>query len=160
MKSLTKKPGAVHLKTKDHLDLLFSLDKKTAEASENILPLASKHQLFEFLNKRNAKNFIWVNKQKQIVGYLSYLDKPDQQARAELLNLIIIPEFWRQGYGTKMVSYYHQLMKNKGFKTSKLVTSPKNEKAIRFYTKIGYKKEKIIQDYYQDQTRLLLLYNL
>jgi ribosomal protein S18 acetylase RimI-like enzyme len=162
MKTLSNKSGSVHIKASQFADKLFEIDTITSKAALNILPLESKDDLLNFLEiEHNSKTFIWNDKEGKIVGYLSYIENPDEKQRVELLNLIVLPKYWRKGFGKKMVGYYHKLMRDKGFKKSKLVTSPNNIDAIKFYEKAGYSKIKTIKNYYgPGEDRILMIYNL
>lgn len=159
MKNLPKDTGPVFIRISEYAEEMFELDSITCHAAPNILPLDSKEELVKFLEEDHVtKTFIWNNDDGQTVGYLSYIEQPDDEGAVELLNLIVLPSFWRQGYGRQIVNYYLELMKDKGFKKSKLVTSPENNEARAFYKKVGYKEKGLLKDYYGPGEDRVLMY--
>jgi len=162
MKSLPRKQGIVNIQVSEYADEIYRIDTITSEATPDVLPLESKEALINFLEiEHKSKSFILNNENGDITGYLSYIEDPDNEGMVELLNLIVIPEYQGKGCGRIMVNHYHDLMREKKFKKSKLVTSPKNVNAIGFYERIGYVKEKIIKDYYgPGEDRQLMTFSL
>jgi ribosomal protein S18 acetylase RimI-like enzyme len=162
MEFLPHDKGIINIKVSEYADEIYRIDTITSNATPNLLPLESKEELINFLEiEYKSKSFIFNNENGDVAGYLSYIEDPDSEGMVELLNLIVIPEYQGKGYGRKMVNHYHDLMSEKKFKKSKLVTSPKNIDAIRFYEKIGYVKEKIIKNYYgQGEDRQLMIFSL
>lgn len=157
-----KTPGPVYINIKKSIDDLFIIDTETTKATPFFLPFNNKNELQNFLEvEHQSISFIWNDENGDTVGYLSYIQIPDDKNRVELLNLAIRPAFQHQGWGSRMVKFYFDLMKSKGFKSSKLVTDPKNIIAINFYKKLGFKEQIIYKNYYgKGQDRLLMIKEL
>ncbi len=162
MSKLPNKSGPVRIKVSKYIDEIFEIDQIASRATPNILPLESKEKFLDFFEIKNKTNtFIWNNKNGATTGFLSYIEGKDGRQIPELFSLIVLPKYWRKGFGSKMVAYYHDLMRKKGFKKSRLVTSPLNEKAIKFYEKLGYTRQKIIKDYFgPGEDRILMTFDL
>lgn len=139
-----------------HLDELFALDVKVADATPSLLPLENKEKFLEFLIKEHKSDtYILEDKAGAYIGYLSVIDKPKENAM-EILNLGVDPDLQGNGYGKHMMEFAEKLAKDLGRRKTTLVTNTKNTQAIDFYKGIGYNIVKEIEDYYGDgETRYL-----
>lgn len=59
---------------------------------------------------------------------------------AEIIQLYVLPECQRKGFGKELLSHTLEKLRDKGFKGSVLSTAEKNENARRFYEKFGFAK--------------------
>jgi GNAT superfamily N-acetyltransferase len=75
---------------------------------------------------------VWAgNDKKEIRDY--YPNTP------EIDNLYLLPEYRNKGYGTKIIQYIEDLLKNKGYHKLGLSVDIKNLKAAKLYEKLGFK---------------------
>jgi ribosomal protein S18 acetylase RimI-like enzyme len=96
-----------------------------------------KHISDEILKIKISSKEIYVVKENNIiVGWLRYNLFWDT---IPFMNMIgILDEYKGKGIGKKLVNYWENEMKNKGFKNV-LTSTLSNEEAQHFYRKIGYK---------------------
>lgn len=153
-------PGANFIDVKEYKEFLFELDNKIIfDSLQYTFPFKDVNELVDFyVNEHKTKTYIWCNQEKNIVGYLSYIENPDSEGRVEMLNIGVLPIFQNKGYGKQMMEYYFDLMRKMGHKKSKLVTSPENEPAKKLYEKLGYVNSGILKDYYGPGGRSYTLY--
>lgn len=68
--------------------------------------------------------------------------------KAVLISLAVLPEFRRQGIGSKLWQELRQRMQAKGVKVVRLHVRVSNEAAIKFYERHGFKKLRVERNYY------------
>ena len=95
--------------------------------------------------KDNNSCILVARSDKQIIGYLAGKIKMTKNThrtlenQAELENMMILAEYRNKQIGTKLVEKFFQWAKDKGIKNIKVIASSKNEPAINFYKKCGFK---------------------
>lgn len=57
----------------------------------------------------------------------------------EIWGIYLLPEFWRQGVGSKLINFAVNELKNKGYRKISLWVLENNKNAIKFYEKQGFK---------------------
>jgi ribosomal protein S18 acetylase RimI-like enzyme len=157
------KPGANFIDVDKYKDILFDLDNKIISSTTHSFPFKDVKELVDFYTvEHKTTTFLWCNENNEVVGYLSYIEEPDNEGRVEMLNIGVLPSFQGKGYGTQMMEYYFDLMQKRAFNKSKLMTSPNNEPAKRLYEKLGYVNNTgILKDYYgPDRDRILYIKEL
>jgi ribosomal protein S18 acetylase RimI-like enzyme len=89
--------------------------------------------------------FYWINKNDHRIGMLCY--KPyDNSYHVHLL--IVLPDFQNQGLGQMTMDYVHKLAQAEQRKSITLSSFIRNEKAVKFYKKIGYDITSVENDFY------------
>ena len=93
-------------------------------------------------NLRDAEYYLVYN-ESQLVGFVGlYYEKVDLES-AWLGWFGVKEEFRRQHYGTRIIKFFEDLAKEKGYKYVRLYTDKNNnDVAIKFYEKCGYFAEK------------------
>ena len=88
-------------------------------------------------NKIKNKEVYIVEESGKIIAWLRYNFFWDD---IPFMNkLYFLEEYRKKGIGTKLVKYWEEDMKQKGYK-SVLTSTQSNEEAQHFYRKIGYKE--------------------
>ena len=73
----------------------------------------------------------------EIVGYLE-VDRESWNNRLRITELLILPEFRGQGFGSKLVNKAKEIMQRQGCRELILETQSCNTRAIDFYLKNGF----------------------
>ncbi len=150
---LPQKPGPHKINVKEHLRALYKLDSEIFNIAPISFPFETPEELLKYLTEdHKTTTIIWNDDKGEFVGYFAYEENVEIPDTIELINLGTRPMFQGQGYGTKMLHYYHNLFRDKHFR---LVTHPDNP-ARKLYEKVGYVPVKIIENYFGDgQSRVL-----
>lgn len=127
--------------------LLFQKEKEEYDLTFNLSWTFSSEGANYFSNAIEDNNscVLIVRSDKQIVGYLAGKIKITQNThrtlenQAELENMMILAEYRNMQIGTKLVEKFFSWAKDKDIKNIKVTASSKNEKAINFYKKCGFK---------------------
>ncbi len=97
--------------------------------------------------------YIYVYEDIDIVGYISsYFDYDT----LEILNFCIREDYQRNGIGTLILNNLIDELKDKNLKRVVLEVRSKNEKAVNFYNKNGFKVVNIRRNYYKDDDAFLM----
>ncbi|GGN37776.1 MULTISPECIES: GNAT family N-acetyltransferase [Marinomonas] len=89
--------------------------------------------------------FYWIYNNDHRIGMLCY--KPyDNSYHVHLL--IVFPDFQNQGLGYMTMDYVHQLAQAEQRKSITLSSFIRNEKAVKFYKKLGYDITNVESDFY------------
>ncbi len=148
--------GARKVDVKEHLDVLFALDTKIANATPHYLSFKTKEEFLDFFTqKHKSETWVWNDQHGNLVGYLSLVDMPKEGAM-EILSVAVDPDYQNKGYGRQMMEFAERQALENGRKKTILVTNNKNQPAIAFYKGIGYNAVREIANYYGDgETRIL-----
>lgn len=87
-------------------------------------------------NKIESKEIFVLLNDNKIIGYLRYNLFWDEHPFMNML--FLLSDYRKMGFGKKIVSYWEQEMKEKGYKMLMLSTLS-NEDSQHFYRKLGYK---------------------
>ncbi|MBN1618120.1 GNAT family N-acetyltransferase [Candidatus Dojkabacteria bacterium] len=91
-----------------------------------------------------------------VIGYYTY-EVPSDGNEAEILGIVIAPDFQNKGFGTAiMEKIVSEIKNNPQIKSIKLVTHPENSGAIRFYWSFGFKIVDWLPEYYDKKPRLVM----
>jgi ribosomal protein S18 acetylase RimI-like enzyme len=98
----------------------------------------------------NARNTMLCEVNNEIVGFISYGSHRTnfEENLGEIYALYFLPDYRSNGYGSKLIAYALDELKNKGFKEVYLWVLSKNSVAIEFYKKHGFcstNKQKIYE---------------
>jgi ribosomal protein S18 acetylase RimI-like enzyme len=157
----TKSLQTSRIDVRKSIDLLFALELKIANATPALLQLKTKEKLLGFLtDEPNSSTWLWKDQSGKIVGYLTLIDKPEEEAM-EVLAIRVDPEFHGTGYGKQMMEFTEKMAVELGRKKVALVTNTKNLRAIGFYKGLGYEVVEEIENYFGDgEARYLFEKNL
>ncbi len=96
------------------------------------------------------ENVVCIGDDNQVIGFASYGEERDPDpgisGRGELWAIYVHPDFWGKGAGQKLWSHFdeHRNWYPKG--TAVWVLS-ENDLAIKFYERIGFKKDGATKDF-------------
>lgn len=134
-----------HFKNESSLDVLydlafesgkmsrFKLDKKFTEAQFKRL---YQKWIDNAINKTFADGTLVYKNKEEIVGFITY----SFNKQSGSIGLIgVDPHFQGQGIGSKLIAEVETLLYNLGIQSLSIPTQLKNEQALRFYKKLGYK---------------------
>ena len=113
----------------------------------------------EFLCRLSAENcapprvpanraFVYVQ-DNRVGGIIHFGAARDIQCKnlGEIYSIYVLPDFWRKGAGRMLFSAAEHKLRDQGFAGFCLWTLEKNERAIRFYEKMGMKPRSITMDF-------------
>jgi len=107
------------------------------------------------LSQRYPQDFVVANFSKKVVGYILGYKKPN--GLGSIKTLAVNPNFRQQGIGTKLVNFTTKRLKKESVKEVFLHTRTKNQIAILFYKKLGFKILKKIENYYKNGDNAYLM---
>lgn len=87
------------------------------------------------------------DKHGKLVGYLAFSAVVDEM---EILNLAVLPEYRRGGYGAKLMAVLLAFCRKNGIRKGFLDVKTSNTPAIDLYLKFGFKKIGVRKRYYPD----------
>ena len=102
-----------------------------------------------FCDCLKANYHAWILMLEKPIGFLVVLDKMDE---CELLNIGVLPEYQRQGYGQQLLAHAMAYAETKNFKQILLEVRVSNKKAISLYHAAGFINVGIRKNYYPIQT--------
>ncbi|MDD3477909.1 MAG: ribosomal protein S18-alanine N-acetyltransferase [Candidatus Izemoplasmatales bacterium] len=92
---------------------------------------------------------------KAFLGMISmWIDTPT----AQILNVYVLPEYRRQGFGKQLMNFMMQLVKSYEVNEITLEVRPSNLKAISMYQSFGFEPVAIRHGYYENGEDAYLMY--
>lgn len=92
--------------------------------------------------------FLVAQENNRIVGYIIFWIKYEDEGH--IISIAVDKNFRRLEVGTKLVEASIESFKKFSVKILKLEVRVGNTGARKFYSKIGFKEYKIVEDYYED----------
>lgn len=113
---------------------VYTLVKKSFANAEHTD--GNEHDLVEKLRKSDSLVLSLVAEiDKKIVGHIMFTKiKIGEREEVALAPLSVLPEYQKQGIGTKLIEKSHEILKNKNYEFSVVLGD------YNFYEKSGYKK--------------------
>lgn len=102
----------------------------------------------------NNRYFYVVRKKEDIIGYI--LAGAIDEKEIKIISIAIKPNYQRRGIGSKLMRKLVEKIEKK-YDLISLEVRTNNKKALSFYYKLGFSKEKILYDYYQDDENAFYL---
>ncbi len=84
---------------------------------------------------------------KKTIAFLNLMFTPDE---VSILNLAVLKEFKRKGFGKKLMLFAIERAKEKKISKITLEVDAENSVAINLYTKLGFKKTRVRKKYYNN----------
>jgi [ribosomal protein S18]-alanine N-acetyltransferase len=103
-------------------------------------------ELKEMMNQPGAKTIV-LEEDGTIRAFL-LMDVSRRRNTATLVTIDVLNEYRRQGHATELLSRSEQILEAQGIETYRLQVDTRNEAALAFYRKHGFKTERLIQNYY------------
>ncbi len=91
----------------------------------------------DLIEGEETRNYLIALNNSKMVGFISWYIKPNKVAWISMLE--IMPEYYRKGIGTKLVSILEKKVKKAGAVAIALETQKKAMWAAKFYRTLGYK---------------------
>ena len=131
---------------KQESDLRFSVVKEAIfEHVDAVFGWDDDFQRKRLIDEYDQNWFYWVYKNSQRIGLLCF--KPyDNSYHVHLL--AIFPDSQNQGLGQMTMDYVHQLAQAEQRESVTLSSFIRNEKALKFYKKLGYGVTNVESDFY------------
>lgn len=104
--------------------------------------------LFDELLLNPFAHYFVYELNKEVIGYIGFraID-----SNSEMMNFCMDPEYQGQGYGTEILNYSIDYLKNIGVSSILLEVRKSNKTAQAVYEKFGFKKSHIRKNYYQNE---------
>jgi len=104
--------------------------------------------LFDELLLNPFAHYFVYELNKEVIGYIGFraID-----SNSEMMNFCMDPEYQGQGYGTEILNYSIDYLKNIGVSSVLLEVRKSNKTAQAVYEKFGFKKSHIRKNYYQNE---------
>jgi ribosomal-protein-alanine N-acetyltransferase len=123
---------------------LFEIENKVFKNDSMAMKLPSFYYHVE-------KNFLYkVEIDGKIAGYILWLNRKNFY---RLYSLAILEEYRKLGLASKLLDFSLEKLNDKNLQ---LEVRESNEKAIKLYEKYGFKKVKILKDYYENENGVLM----
>jgi len=95
-----------------------------------------------------------LSEQLRIIGFIALRVIADE---AEILNLAVLPESRRQGWGSRLLAAAEQHARSRGARSLFLEVRESNSPAIRFYENQGFVRSGLRPNYYRDPAEAAVL---
>jgi [ribosomal protein S18]-alanine N-acetyltransferase len=92
--------------------------------------------------------FLVAQENNRVVGYIIFWIKYEDEGH--IISIAVDKNHRRQDVGSKLVETSLEAFKKFDVKVIKLEVRIGNKGARKFYTKMGFKEENIVEDYYED----------
>ncbi|GAT97245.1 acetyltransferase gnat family [Entamoeba histolytica] len=110
----------------------------------NVLPVMYSDIFYNKIKKEDSI-VIKISENNKIVGGIIGMKEKDKYV---LMTLAVYTKFQGKGYGSKLVEFFIQKVKEKGIRKIEVQVHIDNKHAIEFYTKFGFKRIKTIPKAY------------
>jgi len=92
--------------------------------------------------------FLVAQENNRVVGYIIFWIKFEDEGH--IISIAVDKNYRRLELGSKLVETSIEVFKKFDVKEIKLEVRVGNKGARKFYSKMGFKEEKIVEDYYED----------
>lgn len=103
--------------------------------------------IITFLYEKHRDTFFVAEQGGIILGYIAGITS---WREGHIVSLAILPTWRKKGIASQLVEELYQIFKRYGKKRVKLEVRISNKAAIALYEKLGFVKQKIVKNYYQD----------
>jgi len=92
--------------------------------------------------------FLVAQENNRVVGYIIFWIRFEDEGH--IISIAVDRSYRRQDVGSKLVETSLEIFKKFKVKRIKLEVRVGNKGARKFYSKMGFKEEKIVEEYYED----------
>ena len=92
--------------------------------------------------------FLVAQENNRVVGYIIFWIKFEDEGH--IISIAVDKNFRRLEVGSKLVETSLEVFKKFSVREIKLEVRVGNKGARKFYSKMGFKEEKVVEDYYED----------
>lgn len=132
----------IELATKEDKKALFEIEEEIFYKDSSALSLRT----FDYHLKKSIVFKVEID--KKIVAYILWLKRKNYY---RLYSLAILKKYQGKGIGKALLEYSLEILDKNIFE---LEVRIRNENAIKLYEKFGFKKIKILEDFYDDEDGL------
>ena len=135
-------------RSEDRDGILLVINKANLDAFGRIIPNEHFREpiiTLEEFDECSERMTFYVHRQNEKVVAVAALGTEDQDC-GRIRWVYVLPKYQKGGVGTALISHLEQLARKAGFKKTRLVTDNGAEWAIGFYTKLGYKLVKRVEN--------------
>ena len=126
----------------EHLNEIIEIEKECFPEKSQL----SKDYLL-FLWRKFPEGFLVAKEEEKILGY-GICQKEGKEG--VIFSLAVKPKYQGRGIGSKILERLIETLKKEKIEKISLHARKKNEKAINFYQKFGFKIKKEVENYYSD----------
>jgi len=106
------------------------------------------------LSQRGAFSFVAEVEERVVAFVLAYQKKP---LIGHIVTLDVHPDFRRRGIGQRLMDQAEQRLRARGAERMILEVGVQNDAALRFYEKLGYRRQRLLPHYYADRSDAYLM---
>lgn len=99
--------------------------------------------------------FLVAQENNRVVGYIIFWIKFDDEGH--IISIAVDKSYRRHDVGSKLVETSLDVFKKFRVKDIKLEVRVGNRGARKFYSKMGFKEDKIVEDYYEDHEDAVIM---
>jgi [ribosomal protein S18]-alanine N-acetyltransferase len=99
--------------------------------------------------------FLVAQENNRVVGYIIFWIKFEDEGH--IISIAVDKSYRRMEVGSKLVETSLNIFKKYNVKRIKLEVRVGNKGARKFYRKMGFKEEKIVEDYYDDNEDAVIM---
>ena len=99
--------------------------------------------------------FLVAQENNRVVGYIIFWIKFEDEGH--IISIAVDKNYRRMEVGSKLVETSLNIFKKYNVKRIKLEVRVGNKGARKFYRKMGFKEEKIVEDYYEDNEDAVIM---
>jgi ribosomal-protein-alanine N-acetyltransferase len=99
--------------------------------------------------------FLVAQENNRVVGYIIFWIKFEDEGH--IISIAVDKSYRRMEVGSKLVETSLNIFKKYNVKRIKLEVRVGNKGARKFYRKMGFKEEKIVEDYYEDHEEAVIM---
>lgn len=110
--------------------------------------------LYNELSASDIAHYFVYELNKEIIGYVGFRIYDNN---AEMMNFVIGKHYQNHGYGQAMFDYFIEYSKVYQINFITLEVRKSNKKAIRFYTRNGFTKSYVKENYYKNEDAIVYL---
>lgn len=129
----------------EDVNFIYKLSK------ENLATSFTKETLIDYIKQKQTYH-VFVCEEEDLIGFI-ILWESDQYG--QIIDLVIRENKRSLGYGKMMIEKSFDFFLSKNVKSLTLEVSVNNDKAIKLYEKMGFMKEKVIHNYYDNVDGIL-----
>ncbi len=136
---------------------------RTIEPDDVSQVIAIEHQSFDdpyptdvvtFLYERYKDTFLVACQGGAILGYVAGISS---WREGHIVSLAMLPSWRKKGIASQLVDELCTIFKEEGKKRVKLEVRLSNKAAISLYGKLGFEKQKIVRNYYENGEDAVLM---
>ncbi len=99
--------------------------------------------------------FLVAQENNRVVGYIIFWIKFEDEGH--IISIAVDKSYRRMEVGSKLVETSLNIFKKFNVRRIKLEVRVGNKRARKFYSKMGFKEEKIVEDYYDDNEDAVIM---